>query len=185
MGRRMIRMNTDLSVRELEGGDITRIADYWLEASPEFLKSMGADRSKLPERHVFIEMLENQIQKPLAEKRSFALIWLENNKPIGHCNVNPFELKKSGFLHLHLWNAASRTKGRGTVLVNKSIQYFFKHLKLNVIYSEPYALNEAPNNTLAKLGFTLEKQYKTIPGSINFEQEVKRWVLKQSDFVDQ
>ena len=40
-----------------------------------------------------------------------------------------------------------------------------------------YAENPGPNRTLAKLGFRLIKRYRTVPGIINFEQEVNRYVM--------
>jgi hypothetical protein len=50
------------------------------------------------------------------------------------------------------------------------------------LYCEPYALNPAPNKTLEKLGFKFLKTYTTIPGWINFEQEVNLWELKNNIF---
>ena len=72
-----------------------------------------------------------------------------------------------------------------------TLPFFFEKLKLRRLFSEPYALNEAPNKTLKKVGFELVKEYTTIPGSLNFEQPVKRWEmtfgkyrqLQQNDFV--
>jgi RimJ/RimL family protein N-acetyltransferase len=64
-----------------------------------------------------------------------------------------------------------------------TLPYFFQNFELKNLYCEPYALNPAPNKTLKKIGFQFVKQYVTIPGSLNFEQEVNRWELKFEDFV--
>ena len=65
-----------------------------------------------------------------------------------------------------------------------SLSYFFKHLKLQKVVCEPYALNDAPNKTLKKAGFNFIKEYTTIPGSLNFEQPVKQWSLLNTEFVE-
>jgi hypothetical protein len=43
-------------------------------------------------------------------------------------------------------------------------------------------LNPAPHKALEKLGFEFEKEYITVPGSINFEQPVKRWGLSYDTY---
>jgi len=39
-----------LSAREMQTNDIVQIVDYFVSADVEFLKGMGADKSKFPER---------------------------------------------------------------------------------------------------------------------------------------
>ena len=73
----------------------------------------------------------------------------------------------------------------GRQLVKLSLPFFFNLLHLERIWCEPYALNPAPNRTLEKVGFSFVKRYTTIPGSLNFEQEVNRWVLEREDFLNQ
>jgi [ribosomal protein S5]-alanine N-acetyltransferase len=36
---------------------------------------------------------------------------------------------------------------------------------------------------LAKVGFTFVKKYVTVPGVINFEQEVNRWHMSREHFA--
>lgn len=56
-------------------------------------------------------------------------------------------------------------------------------MELKNIYCEPYAQNPAPNKTLAKAGFLFVKKYTTIPGYLNFEQEVNQWLMTQEKFT--
>ena len=93
--------------------------------------------------------------------------------------MNQIEYGKQAFMHLHLWNPELRTKGNGRQLLKKSIRLFFDKLKLDKLYCESYAFNLAPNRILPKVGFTFVKKYRCTPGSINFEQEVNRWVMKK------
>ncbi|MFT5820249.1 MAG: ribosomal-protein-alanine N-acetyltransferase [Crocinitomix sp.] len=172
-------MKQELNIRPLEIKDIPLIADYWLNSDPEFLYAMGVDLNKLPSREDLTKGLTAQLAKPINERQTYALIWLVNKAPIGHCNVNPFVFGEEAFLHLHIWNSVNRTKGIGLHLVQQSIEHFFETLEIKRIISEPYAQNPSPNKTLAKLAFKKVKTYRTIPGSLNFEQEVNRWVLER------
>ncbi len=44
-----------LTVREIQAKEIEKIVDYFVNADTEFLKGMGADKSKLPKK----EWIEN------------------------------------------------------------------------------------------------------------------------------
>ena len=174
-----------LSVREIQQSDIAPITRYWLSADPVFLTAMGADMSKMYSKEQWITMLSEQLALPYTEKKSYCTIWLLDEEPIGHCNVNKIKFGEEAYIHLHVWNAASRKKGMGTELVKMSLTFFFKNLELKTIYCEPYALNPAPNKTLEKAGFTFIKEYITIPGFLNFEQPVRRWELTYEQFINQ
>ncbi len=170
------------TTRPIQTGDIPLLIDYWLSADESFLSGMGADISKIPPREVWEDMLNEQIKTPLDKKKSYCIIWLQHEKPIGHSNVNNIIYGQEAFMHLHLWKPDSRQKGLGTEFVKKTIPWFFEDLKLKDLFCEPYALNTAPNKTLEKLGFRFIKEYLTIPGYLNFEQPVKRWQLSLEDF---
>lgn len=166
-----------LSVREIQQNDVQSIAQYWLGADPEFLRGMGADPDKLPDKEGWIKMLSEQLSQPYAEKKSYCIIWELDGKPVGHSNVNKIVFGEEAYMHLHLWIGGVRQKGMGTTLVKMTLPYFFENLKLKKLYCEPYALNPAPNKTLEKVGFGFVKQYVTTPGWINFEQAVNLWEL--------
>ena len=169
-----------LEVREICVEDIGLIANYWTNSDPDFMVGMGVDLEKLPTAQQINESLTRQIETPYKGKQAYALIWWVDGQAIGHCNVNNIHFGKEATMHLHIWNNQHRQKGAGRVLVKRSLPYFFENLNLQQLICEPYALNPAPNKTLKSLGFVLEKTYKTIPGAINFEQDVNRWLLTKS-----
>ncbi len=173
---------SEITVREINLGDINLIADYWLKSEPEFLIGMGVDLAKLPGREGLVNMLTEQINLPLQEKKSFALIWELNGRPIGHSNVNAIAFGNHATMHLHIWQTNIRKQGLGSQLVKMSLPYYFEKLELQTLICEPYALNPAPNKTLEKVGFTFEKRYRTVPGTLNFEQEVNRWTLTRQAY---
>lgn len=175
---------SNLSIRELSRSDIPHIANYWLNSPPEHLLMMGADPSKLPARSQFSQMLGRQIVSHYKRKENYALIWLIDGVPSGHCNVNKIKFGEEAYMHLHMWEADKRQKGMGTALVKLALPYFFERLELKTLFCEPYAHNPAPNKTLEKVGFEFVKTHRTVPGSLNFEQEVKRWRLERAAYEE-
>ena len=171
-----------LSVREIKQTDIELIIDYWLGADPAFLTGMGVDLTKLPDESAWRNMLMEQLSQPYEEKKSYCVIWLEGDKPVGHSNINKIQFGDHAYMHLHLWNQGERKKGYGTRFVKLFLPYFFGNYQLKKLFCEPYALNPAPNKTLEKAGFEFVKEYTTIPGSINFEQSVCLWEMSFEKF---
>ena len=173
-----------LSVREAQLSDIPALADYWQNADPGFLTGMGVDLNKMPPREQFTQWLAMHMSTPLEQRVSYCVIWEIDGRPVGHSNTNPTKFGEEAFMHLHLWNATTRKKGLGTEFVKHTLPFYFEKLQLKRLYSEPYALNPAPNKTFEKLGFELVKEYITTPGFLNFEQPVKRWMLTCERFME-
>lgn len=176
-------MDQNISVRELQHSDIPLICNYWLDADASHLIGMGVDLSKMPTAEGISQMLQRQLDSPYPSKESYATIWLLDEQPIGHCNVNKIVYEQEAYMHLHLWKPGLRRTGLGTALVKKSLDYFFANLNLQTLYSEPYAENPAPHNTLKKVGFEFVKTHRTIPGGMNFEQDVHQWTLSRDQYL--
>ncbi len=173
---------TQLSVRELQESDIEPLSDYWFKSDPSFLVNMGVDLFKIPRREEWEQMLIEQISQPYKEKKSYCIIWLLGDQPVGHSNVNRILFGEEAYMHLHIWKKENRTKGLGMQFVKMCLPWFFEKMQLKKICCEPYALNPAPNKTMEKLGFEFIKEYVTVPGWINFEQPVKHWELTYQKF---
>ncbi|RYY92151.1 MAG: N-acetyltransferase, partial [Chitinophagaceae bacterium] len=102
--------------------------------------------------------------------------------PVGHGARARGVLRRDPFRRARAAHGSERGRGLGTAMVAGALPYFFGKLQLEKLYSQPYALNAAPNRTLEKVGFVFDKEYVTIPGSLNFEQPVKRWLLTRAAF---
>jgi RimJ/RimL family protein N-acetyltransferase len=174
--------STQLSVREIQKDDFEKIVSYFLDADDAFLLGMGVDRKKLPTRDEWLNLLEDEYQKPIAEKKFYYIIWKLKNTPIGHSNINKIIYEKEAYMHLHMWRMDKRQKGLGRELVRMSMKYYFDKFELKQLFCEPYALNHAPNKTLEKLGFELIEQYETSPGWISFHQPVKKWRMTADQY---
>lgn len=176
-------MPNELNVREIQESDISFISDYWLNSEQDYLIGMGVDLKKIPAKEDLIATLTEQVYLPYLNKSSYGLIWELNGVPVGHCNIDKIDFGNSASMHMHLWNLENRGKRMGEQFVKLSIPYFFHNLKLKLIYSEPYFQNRAPHSVLQGCGFNCEEEYITTPGSLNFEQKVKRWVL-EAEIID-
>ena len=163
---------TNLSVREIQEQDIESLSNYWFNADNDFLITMGVDLAKMRTRSEWEAMLMEQINSTVENKKSYCVIWLLNNKTVGHSNINKIKIGEEAYMHLHLWNSDSRKKGLGIEFIKLTLPYFFEKFKLQNLFCEPYALNPAPNKAIEKVGFEFVKKYTTTPGFINFEQEV-------------
>lgn len=167
-----------LSVREIQLPDIDPIIHYWTSASDEQLEGMGVDIDKLPSAEQWREMIAAQITAPLDEKGSFCMIWELDGEPVGHNNIDRVRSGEEAYMHLHMWDASRRHKGLGTRFVRLCVPYFFRAYNLQKLFCQPNASNTAPNKTLQRAGFTFIRKYVTVPGSLNFEQQVNLWVFE-------
>jgi RimJ/RimL family protein N-acetyltransferase len=172
------------SVRQVQESDFEKIVDYFLNADGDFLITMGVDISNLPSKEDWLKILSDDLQKDLKTKRFFYIIWLLNDEPIGHCNINKIIFGKEAFMHLHIWKRNARKNGMGFDLLKMTLPYYFKLFQLQYLFCEPSALNPAPNKILEKTGFEFMKQYDTIPGWINFHQTVNCWQLPVAKFEE-
>lgn len=148
------------NVRELTMDDIELVIDYFLCASPQYLLQLGVDASKLPPKNEWQKIIADDLEQPFEKRKLYYVIWEIDNISVGHSHINEIDFGRHAYMHLHLWDANSRQKGNGTYFVSRSLQYYFKNFRLEKIYSQPYALNPAPNKTLEKAGFTFVKRYE-------------------------
>ena len=173
----MLVTKNNISVREIHEGDFGKVVDYFLKSDKDFLLGMGVEISKLPSRHEWLKLLADEFYKPVEDKKFFYVIWLLNDIPVGHSNINKIIFGEEAYMHLHIWEESERQKGTGLEFVKLSLPYYFKNFRLKRLYCEPYALNPAPNKALEKLGFEFIGQHETTPGWISFRQLVNRWCL--------
>jgi RimJ/RimL family protein N-acetyltransferase len=157
-----------------------QMVDYFIQSSDAFLRGMGIDPAKLPSREEWLDEVWVDHHRPGPEKDRFYLAWIYEDELVGHSSINKIQREEEGSIHLHLWKPDLRRNGIGSDFFRRSVDFFFRELRLKKIYCEPFAENPAPNKVLPRLGFTLVKTWKTIPGKTCFEQYVNRWELPGS-----
>jgi RimJ/RimL family protein N-acetyltransferase len=154
------------------------MVDYFLNAADAFLEGMGVDPKKLPRRDAWVESAMLDHSRTEGEKERSYLAWVCDGTLVGHSSVNRIKVGEEAFIHLHLWVSGLRKAGLGTRFLEASAAEFIRLFRLKRLYCEPYAGNPAPNRVVMKSGFRFVKRYRTIPGPINFEQDVNQYVLE-------
>ena len=168
---------TRFAVRPLEREDIPHIVDYWVNASPEQLLTMGADASKIPSKAQWQANLAKILATPEREATTFYLVWLVDGRPIGFNSLKNIKYGESGEMHLHLWEEASRGKGYGGVLFCLAAIEFFRRFNLKTIICEPSASNPAPNRMLQRIGFPLILTHTAATSELSLVSEVNRYAI--------
>src|SRR5262249_34973208 len=151
--------------------------DYFLKADDAFLRGMGVDRLRLPWRETWLRHVLQDHEQPDERKDRLYLAWIYDGAQIGHSSVNRIKVGEEAYFHLHLGRADLREAGLGIQFCRKSIALYFDRLRLQRLWCEPFAGNPAPNRTVRKLGFEFVKQYRTVPGTTAFEQDVNLYRL--------
>ncbi len=163
-----------------ERRDYERMIDYFLTAEDAFLERMGVDRHRLPSRQSWLKALMLDHERANDEKERAYLAWIHHGVPVGHSSINRIRIGEEAFIHLHLWVASLRRSGLGTRYFQASVAEFMRVFGLKRLYCEPYAENPGPQAVLMHSGFRFIKRYRTIPGAINFEQDVNQYLLEGS-----
>jgi [ribosomal protein S5]-alanine N-acetyltransferase len=159
--------------------DYYGMIDYFRNATNEHLLGMGVDRTRLPDREVWFEQAwrDHERAETDPERDRIFLAWLYDGEAVGHSSINQIKWNEQANAHLHLWRADLRQGGVGSEFFRRSISWYFDRYGFKRIFVEPFAENPAPNRVLEKLGFHFIEQYRTIPGPVNFEQDVNRYVM--------
>lgn len=167
----------DLNVRIMSMEETDIITDYFNDSSPEHLKLLGINPTRLPHKNASKKFFESEYEKKIEDRQFFAVIWEVNDKLIGFSSLDKITFGLVANMHLHIIDEELRQKGIGVACVRESAKIYFSILKLKQLYCEPNAFNVAPNRTLQKAGFKYVKTYRTVPGPMNYHQAVNKWVM--------
>jgi RimJ/RimL family protein N-acetyltransferase len=165
--------------RPMAVSEVDLIIDYFHQASPEFLKAMGVDPSRLPEPARWKASMAREFALPVEQRRGFAVLWALDGVPVGFSSVDKIKFGQEAFMHLHILHPERRQAGLGAAFVGLTVPIYFETLRVERLFCEPYAFNAAPNRTLQRAGFKYVKTHETVPGDLNFHQPVTRWMLEK------
>jgi RimJ/RimL family protein N-acetyltransferase len=165
--------------RPMEVSEVDLIIDYFHQASPEYLNSLGVDPSRLPARAPWKAAIEGQFALPVAQRKAFLVLWELGGVPVGFSTSDKIKFGREAYMHLHILRPEHRQAGNGAFFVRQTARIYFERLQISRLFCEPYALNAAPNRTLQRAGFKYVKTHEPVPGPLNFHQPVTRWVLEK------
>jgi RimJ/RimL family protein N-acetyltransferase len=166
-----------LTVREMRLAEVGIRIDYFHDSSDEHLRMLGVDRALLPTRDAWRTFYEEDFARPIGDRTNYLLVWEHDGSVVGFSSADRIVFGKEAFMHLHILSSRMRGRGMGADFVKESAHTYFQVLELERLFSEPNALNVAPNRTLQRAGFCFLFTHQTTPGPINFSQLVTRWVL--------
>ncbi len=166
-------------VRELELSEVGFRIDYFLEASNEYLQTLGVERARLPERDAWLAHYAQEFSLPIRARESYLLAWELDGQLVGFSSADPFVFGSEAFMHLHIGVADRRRSGLGVQFVRLSAERYFSALELERLYCQPNAFNVAPNRTLQKAGFRYVQTLMDQPHPMNSRQAMTRWVLER------
>ena len=168
-----------LTVREMMGSEVNIIIQYFQNATPEHLETLGVDPSRLPPAESWRERLQRECTLPIEQRAMMLVIWLSDDQPVGFSTSDKIRYGEQAHMHLHVTEPERRHQGTGVECVRRSADIYFERLKLKRLFCEPNAFNVPPNRTLQKAGFKYLKTHMTVPGPLNYHQAVTRWVIER------
>ena len=146
--------------------------------------TIGVDRTKLPDRPAFRELLEREFEGPVRERERLLVLWESDGKPVGYSSCDTITVGDKAKIHLHVLEPENRRRGVGTACVRETVKVYFDRFDLQRLFAEPNAYNTAPNRTLQRVGFRFVDTRFTVPSWLNFEQPVTRWVFERAQLAD-
>ena len=169
--------DASISVRPLRLDEVDLRINYFHDATDEFLARLGVDRTRLPSPEAWRAWYRDDYARPISERENYAVAWELDGRVVGFCAVDRISFGQEAFLHLHMLGTGDRRRGLGTRFVRLSAHHFVDVLRLQRLFSEPNAFNQAPNRTLQRAGFRYMYTHHATPGPLNHPQPVTRWVL--------
>ena len=167
-------------VRPMLLSETDLVIDYFLNATPAYLNSLGVDPARVPERAQWQARFEHQFALPIEQRSVLLVLWELNGEPTGFSSSDKIKFGEEAFMHLHVLHPERRQQGNGAIFVRQTASVYFDMLKIKRLFCEPYALNTAPNRTLQAAGFKYIKTHETVPGPMNFHQPVTRWMIERA-----
>ena len=168
-----------LTVREMTLDETDLVSNYFHMSTVEHLELMGVDPSRLFSRDAWRERYALDYARPRRERAFMAVVWLEDDNPVGFSTADKITFGERANMHLHVLAPERRNEGIGLQCVRLSVDLYFETLKLKTLFCEANAFNTAPNRTVQAAGFKYVKTHMTVPGPLNFHQPVTRWVIER------
>ncbi|HEY1650820.1 MAG TPA: GNAT family protein [Acidimicrobiales bacterium] len=168
---------TQLTVRAMQLSEVGIRIDYFHDASDDYLRVLGVDRTLLPTRQAWQTLYEEDHARPLRDRVNYSLLWERDGQVVGFSSTDRIDFGNEAFMHLHVVEPGLRGTGLGAQFVRLSAQAYFEVLELQRLFCEPNAFNVAPNRTLQRAGFRYLFTHEAQPSPINFPQVTTRWVL--------
>lgn len=167
------------SVRPMMKSELHIIANYLLGYGIQNAARMGLVDS-IPDAETLISANSLDYDRPVEKKRSFHLLWMINEKPVGFCSLLDIKYDDIASIHLHIYDETMRGRGFGGHLFCLSVIDLFDRFSLKRMICEPRAENEMPNRMLRKVGFLLRGKRFGVSSALSAPSNLNTYEIEQS-----
>ena len=97
-----------LTAREMVSTEVDLIIEYFQNATPEYLETLGVDPTRLPPVDAWRDRLRRECNLPANQRATVLVIWLSDDRPIGFSTSNKIRFGEQANMHLHVTDPERR-----------------------------------------------------------------------------
>ncbi len=148
----------NFKIRGVEASDLPALVAYWHDRGPDFLRSLGADPDKLPQREETARRFLGSIPRPGEnQERATFIVEDDRRQPIAYTNIN-FSSSEEGVIHFHVLRPGPLGKAVAYLLFPEMVRIYFECFPLRRIVMQTSPANRNINRFLQRFG--LEPQLR-------------------------
>jgi RimJ/RimL family protein N-acetyltransferase len=165
--------------RDLIEVDVETIVRYWHDTDPAFLRSLGADLSKLEPREATRERLLKSVRRKSVPAKAY-FVFESEAELLAYTNLN-FRTESDACAHFHLLKRTPRIKAIMYVLFPRVIYTFFTRFPLQRIEMQTLPENRNIDRLLKRFHLTPTRKFMDNPDGFGRAGELNIWELTRSN----
>jgi RimJ/RimL family protein N-acetyltransferase len=172
-----------LRLRDLQEEDIPALVSYWLDSSPEYIRSIGADPRKIPSRDQLLATYRSALPEHGAGRSRVVLV-VESAEGhlIAYTNLTIKSADES-YAHVHILDPAYRSRGIAQTLFPHAIRQFFRLVPIRKILMQTSPENQRVNRFLQAVGLTPEQVHIANPDGMARPGDFNVYTLERRLFL--
>ena len=115
-----------LTVREMMATEVDLIINYFLNATPEYLETLGVDPTRFPPTQAWRDRFHREGQLPFNQRSVVPVIWLSDDRPVGFSTSDKILYGEQANMHLHVTEPGRRHQGVGVECVRRTRRLLFR-----------------------------------------------------------
>jgi len=172
-----------IRLRDLQEQDIPALISYWVDSSPEYIRSIGADPRKIPSRDQLLATYRSALPEA-GPGRSRVVVIVESAKGnlIGYTNLF-IKSADEAYAHVHILDPAYRSRGIAQTLFPHAIRLFFRLAPIGRILMQTSPENQRVNRFLQAVGLTPERIHIADPDGMARPGDFNVYTLERRLFT--
>jgi RimJ/RimL family protein N-acetyltransferase len=173
-------------LRDLHENDIAALVSYWADSSPEYIRSIGADPSKIPSRDELLAGYRSALPVNGPGRSRFVLIGESlDGSLVGYTNLTVKSAEES-YAHVHILEPRARYAGIAQAMFPHVLRQFFRLTEVRTISMQTSPENVRVNRFLQAVGLTPLRVHisdpdgMARPGEFNVYTVERRLCIPQS-----